>query len=111
MRARLFGVLCLLLAAAGAALVAPPADPGAAARPAPVAAAEDPREILVMLHLPAPHFRPDAYHGGKYREDAARAARRRTAQALAREHGMEVLEDWAMPALNVDCFRMRRPDG
>jgi len=64
-----------------------------------------------MLHLPAPHFRPDGYHGANYRDDAARVARRRIAEALAREHGLALLEDWAMPALNVDCYRMQLPSG
>lgn len=74
-------------------------------------AAPAPREILVMLHLPAPHFRPDGYHGAHYRDDAARTARRRTAEALAREHGLALVEDWAMPVLNVDCYRMQLAPG
>jgi len=68
-------------------------------------------EILVMLHLPAPHFRADGYSGASYRDDAGRQARQRIAQALAREHGMRLMEDWPMPALNVDCFRMRLASG
>lgn len=83
-------------------------------QPALSTAAQDetaPREILVMLHLPAPHFRPDGYHGAHYRDDAGRAARRRIAEALAREHGLLLLEDWAMPVLNVDCYRMQLPPG
>ncbi|SFV00645.1 S8 family peptidase [Pseudoduganella namucuonensis] len=73
------------------------------------AAQDAPRQILVMLHLPAPHYRPDAYYPSNYRADAGSAARRRTAEALAREYGLQLLEDWAMPALNVDCFRMAEP--
>jgi hypothetical protein len=90
------------------------AQPAAAVQAAVPAAAQDdpaPREILVMLHLPAPHFRPDGYHGANYRDDAARTARRRTAEALAREHGLALVEDWAMPVLNVDCYRMQVPPG
>ncbi len=73
----------------------------------PVAAAE----ILVMLHMPTPHFRPDTYAGGSYRKDSGHPARRRIAEALAREHGLVILEDWAMPALSVDCYRMAAPAG
>lgn len=90
------------------------AQPAAAIQPVRSAAAQDeaaPREILVMLHLPAPHFRPDGYHGAHYRDDAGRAARRRIAEALAREHGLLLVEDWAMPVLNVDCYRMQLPPG
>jgi hypothetical protein len=82
--------------------------PGAAALPR----AEEDAEILVMLHLPPPHFRADSYGGSpNYREDAGRTARQRIAAALAREYKLELLEDWAMPALNVDCYRMRVPAG
>lgn len=69
------------------------------------------REILVMLQLPAPHFRPDSYYPPDYRDDAGQAARRRTAEALAREYGLRLLEGWAMPVLNVDCYRMAEPEG
>ncbi|MCE3260987.1 MAG: serine protease [Pseudoduganella sp.] len=75
--------------------------------PAQAAPADAGGDILVMLHLPAPHFRADGYGGASYRDDAGRQARQRIATALAREHGMELMEDWPMPALNVDCFRMR----
>ena len=72
---------------------------------------DPPAEILVMLHLPAAHFRPDSYAGGDYRKDSGKNARRRVAEALARQHGLTILEDWAMPALNVDCYRMAAPAG
>ncbi|GAB2868702.1 S8 family serine peptidase [Pseudoduganella ginsengisoli] len=96
---------------AAIAMAAGAAAAQSAATDAPAADAQAPREILIMLHLPPPHFRPDGYHGANYRDDAARAARRRTAEALAREHGLALVEDWAMPALNVDCYRMQLPPG
>ncbi|MYM25624.1 S8 family serine peptidase [Duganella sp. FT135W] len=68
-------------------------------------------EILVMFHLPAPHFRADNYGGANYREDAGRAARQRMAAAVAQDYQLELMEDWAMPALSVDCYRMRLPAG
>jgi hypothetical protein len=75
------------------------------------AAPAEARQILVMLHLPAPHFRPDQYYPSNYREDAGRPARRRLAEALAREYGLTIIDDWAMPTLNIDCFRMAEPAG
>ncbi|WP_208640289.1 S8 family peptidase [Massilia violaceinigra] len=78
---------------------------------APAAEQGETRQILVMLHLPAPHFRPDVSYGANYRDDAGRLARRRIAEALAREHGLTILEGWPMPALNVDCYRMAEPAG
>lgn len=97
--------LLLLWALALASVVCSAAD--APAPPAPDSA----RQILVMLHLQAPHFRPDQYYPSSYKDDAPRAARRRVAESLAREHGLTIVEDWAMPALNIDCYRMTAAPG
>jgi subtilisin family serine protease len=74
------------------------------------AKAPDNAEILVMFHLPAPHYRADNYGSANYRDDAGRAARR-LAAAVAKDYQLELMEDWAMPALSVDCYRMRLPAG
>lgn len=68
------------------------------------------RQVLVMLRMPAPHFRPSQAYVGTYGNDAARAARRRIAENVAREYGLEMQTDWPMPALGVDCFVMRARD-
>ncbi|MYM67034.1 S8 family serine peptidase [Pseudoduganella sp. FT55W] len=78
-----------------------------AAAPAPEDA--DAHQLLVMLRLPAPHYRPDASYGGRYLDDAGRSARRNRAEALARQHGLTLVDDWAMPMLGVDCYVMRYP--
>lgn len=88
-------ILCTLPSAFGAEADAPAAAP----------------EVLVMLHLPAPHFRAGGYGGASYRDDAGRQARQRIAADLARQHGLQLMEDWPMPALNVDCYRMRLASG
>jgi subtilisin family serine protease len=69
------------------------------------------REILVMLRMPASHFRPNARYGGSYDDSAAQAARRRVAQRIARANGLELVEGWPMPLIGVDCYVMRVPDG
>jgi hypothetical protein len=61
------------------------------------------RSVLLMLRLPAMHYRPDAAYGAGY-NGAGEVSRRRLARTLAREHALVLREDWPMPALGVDCF-------
>jgi subtilisin family serine protease len=98
-----FLALCAALCAF--ACVAPRADAQASAHavstPAPAA-----RQVLVMLRMPSPHFRPDGAYGGGYTEDGTGAARRRVARDLAATYGLRVVDDWPMPAIGIDCFLM-----
>jgi hypothetical protein len=84
-----------------------PAWAGAPADDVPDPVAEAARhQVLVMLRLPAQHFRPDAAYGGGYLKDGGSAARRRLAGAIAQAHGLRLRDSWAMPAIGVDCFVM-----
>ncbi|MBP1203051.1 subtilisin family serine protease [Duganella sp. 1411] len=87
---------------AGDEQVLPPADDPA----------HDPgaHQLLVMLRLPATHYRPDATYGGRYIDDSGSAGRRRRAEALAQQHGLTVVEGWAMSLLGIDCYVMRYQD-
>src|SRR6187401_3245002 len=76
-------------------------DPPADARAA--------REVLVMLRLPAPHFRPDADYGGGYVRQAGSSGRQRIAEELAARFHLRLVGSWPMPALGVDCFVMEVP--
>lgn len=67
------------------------------------------RQLLVMLHLAAPHFRPDVTYNGATYNAGANSARRRVAEALAGKYGLKVVDGWPMPALGVDCFVMEAP--
>ncbi|WP_447725126.1 S8 family peptidase [Sphingomonas koreensis] len=69
------------------------------------------RQILVMLRLPAPHFRPNTSYSGAYGDKASANARQRVAVAIARRNGLTLEDRWPMPLLGVDCFVMRVPDG
>jgi subtilisin family serine protease len=69
-------------------------------------AAPNGRQVLVMLRMPSPHFRPDGAYGGGYTDDGTRAARRRVARELAAAYGLRVVDDWPMPAIGIDCFVM-----
>jgi subtilisin family serine protease len=64
------------------------------------------RQILVMLRLPPPHFRPDADYASGYPLLFGHNARRRIAEELADEHNLKLIADWPMLALGVDCFVM-----
>jgi subtilisin family serine protease len=87
---------------AGDERILPPADDGA----------HDPgaNQLLVMLRLPATHYRPDATYGGRYMDDSGSGGRRRRADALAQQHGMTVVEGWPMSLLGIDCYVMRYKD-
>ena len=70
----------------------------------------DAHQVLVMLRVPSPHFRPDASYLGSYDMRAGRAARHRVAEELAARFNLRVVDDWPMPALGVDCFVMEAPE-
>lgn len=90
-------------------LAQPPAAAGIASTEGPDLAASG--RVLVLLRLPPPHFRAGSDYGGSYGDGAGRAARHRLAAALARRHGLALVDDWPMPLLGVDCFVMRVPPG
>ncbi len=99
------GTAALLAGSVGAAEAL--LDQGSASAPSPK---PDHEAILVMLHLPPPHFRPDSSYAGPYADDAGHGARRRIASELARHYGLKLLNDWPMPALGVDCYVMQAPE-
>ena len=102
----------IALALALAFCLAAPARAQDATAPADEAQdAPESREILVMLRMPAPHFRPNARYAGRYDDQAAQASRRRVAAEIARDNGLELLEGWPMPLIGVDCYVMRVPEG
>lgn len=63
-------------------------------------------QLLVMLRLPAPHFRPDANYLRSYDTQFGREGQKRVAEALARQFKLRIVDSWPMPALGVDCFVM-----
>lgn len=69
------------------------------------------RQVLVMLRLPAPHFRPNAGYSGAYGDEASASARRRLARMIARRNGLTIGDSWPMPLLGVDCVVMQVPEG
>jgi len=82
----------------------PQSDPAAAS-------AQVDRQILVMLKMPPPHFRPGATYAGSYDVNSGREARRRTVAELARTHNLTLVADWPMPSLGIDCYVMEVAPG
>ena len=75
----------------------------AVAAPAPM------QQVLVLLNLPAQHFRPDGRYVAGYADAAGGASRRRTAADLARRNGLTLAVDWPLPIVQLDCFVMNVP--
>lgn len=97
-RRLLLALAAVWFAAAGVAWAADPAD-------------DTGRQVLVMLRLAPDHFRAGSSYAGGYGDGASRAARQRTADRLAREHGLARVTDWPMPLIGVDCFVLLAPAG
>jgi hypothetical protein len=96
-------MLCLALAACAQVAPKPP--------PATTDVTVARQQILVTLRIPPTHFRPDIDYTGDYPVAPGREARRRVAQELARRYHLTVLDDWPIPALNLDCFVLQVPPG
>lgn len=67
------------------------------------------RQVLVMLHMPPPHFRADANYGGTYADRGGHRARLRIARDLAGTYGLTLITNWPMEELGVDCYVMELP--
>ena len=70
-----------------------------------------PAQVMVMLKLPAPHFKAGENYGGAYRNDSGRSARRKVAQDMASQHGLTLVGDWPMPLIGIDCYVLQLPPG
>jgi subtilisin family serine protease len=83
----------------------------APAAPKPAPAAQAGRQILVMVHHPPDHYRPNGAYGGSYGDDQARSAREHLARRIAGRYGLALVDAWPMPMIGFDCFVMAVPDG
>ncbi|HEY4079264.1 MAG TPA: S8 family serine peptidase [Burkholderiaceae bacterium] len=77
------------------------------AMPAEAAEEDSARQLLVMLQLPKPHYRPDSSYAGNYGDGVGLQARKQVVEALARKHELQLQSEWPMPLVGVDCFVMR----
>jgi subtilisin family serine protease len=76
----------------------------------PGVASDGPR-ILVMLRIPAPHFRPDRSYAGAWKVGASEPARRQIAEQLAAVAHLRIEAAWPMPDIGVECFVMASTPG
>lgn len=83
----------------------------AVARGAATEPGQAPTQVLVMLRMAPPHLHAGDGYAGGYQATPGAIARKHIAQALAREHGLQLQESWPMPALGLDCFVMQAPKG
>jgi hypothetical protein len=97
---RILAGLMLLLAAACNAIAADPGSPEAA---------NPDQQILVLLQMPPDHFRAGNNYAGGYGDGVGHSGRRRVAAQLAREHGLDLANDWPVAVLGVDCYVMNVP--
>lgn len=69
------------------------------------------RQVLILLKLPAQHFRSTTGYADNYGDGASRTARRRVAARIASDHGLKLVTDWPMPLVGLDCYVMAVPEG
>ncbi len=99
-RGLLAGLLIAWAALVAAAAVAQPRPP-----------TSDPAsQVLVFLHAPPEHFRPNAAYGGAYGAGADHSARRLIVSRLARTHGAGMVSDWPIPLIGMDCYVLSARD-
>jgi len=60
-----------------------------------------------MMRMPAPHYRLAAGYTGGYDDRPGRAALMRIARRIAHANRLEIVSEYAMPAVRYDCFVMR----
>jgi subtilisin family serine protease len=68
------------------------------------------RQILMMLRVPPPHFRPYSDVAPGYEAGTPRGGQRRIAEEIAQHYDVKLVNDWPMPALGVDCFVLEAPN-
>ncbi|MGN6324277.1 MAG: S8 family peptidase [Dyella sp.] len=69
--------------------------------------AQAPPQVLVMLRAAPPHLHAADGYAAAYVASPDETARMHVARELARQYGLQLIDNWPMPALGVDCFVMR----
>jgi hypothetical protein len=69
--------------------------------------AQAPPQVLVMLRAAPPHLHAADDYAVAYTASPDETARMHVARELAKQYGLQLIDNWPMPALGVDCFVMR----
>jgi len=69
------------------------------------------QQVLLLMRTPPAHLQANGGVGGGYDDQLGRGARMRTVSKLARARGLNVVDEWPMPLLGVDCFILAVPEG
>ncbi len=66
-------------------------------------------QIMVMIELPPNHIQPGSAYSAGYGNARQKAIRKRLGNSIARQYGIELIDNWPMPLAGIDCFIMSVP--
>jgi subtilisin family serine protease len=68
-------------------------------------------QVLLMLRSPPAHARIDGGYGAGYGDAARTQSQARIGARIASAHGFQVVTQWPMPSLGMDCVVLSLPSG
>lgn len=70
---------------------------------------DKPSQIMVMMELPANHIRAGSSYSAGYGDARQKALRTRLGKSIAKQYGIEFVDNWPMPLMSIECFIMSVP--
>lgn len=70
---------------------------------------DKPHQIMVMMELPPNHIRAGSTYSAGYGDARQKALRQRLGKSLAKQYGLEFVDNWPMPLMSIECFIMSVP--
>lgn len=70
---------------------------------------DKPYQIMVMIDLPANHLRAGSSYSAGYGNARQKALRQRLGKSIAKQYGVEFVDNWPMPLIGIECFIMTVP--
>lgn len=72
---------------------------------------DESRMILVMMEQPPKRLRPGQGYSAGYGNSQSRASRAKLGRELSKKYALTFVENWPMPAIQLDCMIMYVPKG